>query len=225
MVASEALHADAGVSPASGTVEPRLIVVPGLPARVAAIAEPVIESLGYRLVRVKLSAAEEATLQIMAERPDGSMTVEDCETISRTLSPILDENDPIEKAYRLEVSSPGIDRPLVRKSDFERFGGHLVRIEMEIPVDGRKRFRGFLAGTEGNVARLKRDDAPAGEDAEVLLPIEDMSDAKLVLTDELVRDALRSEKAAKREARTAKREERHRRLKSGKSGRATQKGD
>ena len=225
MVASEALQADAGASPASGTVEPRLIIVPGLPARVAAIAEPVIESLGYRLVRVKLSAAEEATLQIMAERPDGSMTVEDCETISRTLSPILDENDPIEKAYRLEVSSPGIDRPLVRKSDFERFAGHLVRVEMEIPVDGRKRFRGFLAGTEGNVARLKRDDAPAGEDAEVLLPIEDMSDAKLVLTDELVRDALRSEKAAKREARTAKREERHRRLKSGKSGRATQKGD
>jgi ribosome maturation factor RimP len=220
MVASEALHADAGASPASGPVEPRLIIVPGLPARVAAIAEPVIESLGYRLVRVKLSAAEEATLQIMAERPDGSMTVEDCETISRTLSPILDENDPIEKAYRLEVSSPGIDRPLVRKSDFERFAGHLVRIEMEIPVDGRKRFRGFLAGTEGNVARLKRDDAPAGEDAEVLLPIEDMSDAKLVLTDELVRDALRSEKAAKREARTAKREERHRRLKSGKSGKS-----
>ena len=225
MVASEALQADAGASPASSTVEPRLIIVPGLPARVAAIAEPVIESLGYRLVRVKVSAAEEATLQIMAERPDGSMTVEDCETISRTLSPILDENDPIEKAYRLEVSSPGIDRPLVRKSDFDRFAGHLVRIEMDIPVDGRKRFRGHLAGTDGNTARLKRDDAPAGEDAEVLLPIEDMSDAKLVLTDELVRDALRSEKAAKREARTAKREERHRRLKSGKSGRATQKGD
>ena len=112
MVASEALQADAGESPASGTVEPRLIVVPGLPARVAAIAEPVIESLGYRLVRVKVSSAEGATVQIMAERPDGSMTVEDCETISRTLSPILDENDPIEKAYRLEVSSPGIDRPL-----------------------------------------------------------------------------------------------------------------
>ncbi len=225
MVASEALQADADASPAPGTVEPRLVIVPGLPARVAAIAEPVIESLGYRLVRVKVSAAEEATLQIMAERPDGTMTVEDCETISRTLSPILDENDPIEKAYRLEVSSPGIDRPLVRKSDFDRSTGHLVRIEMEIPVDGRKRFRGHLVGTEGNTARLKRDDAAAGEDAEVLLPIEDMSDAKLVLTDELVRDALRSEKAAKREARTAKREERHRRLKSGKSGRTTQKGD
>jgi ribosome maturation factor RimP len=220
MAPGEALQADAGASPAPSTVEPRLVIVPGLPARVAAIAEPVIESLGYRLVRVKVSNSEGATLQIMAERPDGTMTVEDCETISRTLSPILDENDPIEKAYRLEVSSPGIDRPLVRKSDFDRAAGHLVRIEMEIAAHGRKRFRGHLVGTEGNMARLKRDEVPDGEDAEVLLQIEDMGDAKLVLTDELVRDALRGEKSAKRDARAAKREERQRRLKSGKSGRS-----
>lgn len=203
--------------------EPRLITVPGLPARVSAIAEPVIESLGYRLVRVKVSAAEEATLQIMAERPDGTMTVEDCEAISRTLSPILDENDPIEKAYRLEISSPGIDRPLVRKSDFDRAEGHLVRIEMEIPFNGRKRFKGHLAGTKGNFARLTRDEVPEGEEAEVLLPIEDMSDAKLVLTDELVRQALRDEKTAKRDARAAKREERHRRQESRKAGRGQSK--
>jgi ribosome maturation factor RimP len=222
MAVIEALQADAA---ASSATEPRLITEPGLPARVASLAEPLIEGLGYRLVRVKVSSAEEATVQIMAERPDGSMTVEDCETISRALSPVLDENDPIEKAYRLEVSSPGIDRPLVRRSDFERHTGHLVRIEMEMPVNGRKRFRGHLAGTDGNTARVTRDDAPEGEEAEVLLPIEDMSDAKLVLTDDLVRQALRNEKAAKREARTAKREERHRRLKSGKPGRATQKGD
>jgi ribosome maturation factor RimP len=222
MAGIEALQADAA---ASSATEPRLITEPGLPARVASLAEPLIEGLGYRLVRVKVSSAEEATVQIMAERPDGSMTVEDCETISRALSPVLDENDPIEKAYRLEVSSPGIDRPLVRRSDFERHTGHLVRIEMEMPVNGRKRFRGHLAGTDGNTARVTRDDAPEGEEAEVLLPIEDMSDAKLVLTDDLVRQALRNEKAAKREARTAKREERHRRLKSGKPGRATQKGD
>jgi ribosome maturation factor RimP len=190
-----------------------------MPARVASIAEPVIEALGYRLVRVKVSSAEGATVQIMAERPDGSMTVEDCETISRALSPVLDANDPMEKAYRLEISSPGIDRPLVRKSDFERYAGHLVKIEMELPVDGRKRFRGNLAGTSGDAARLTRDDAAEGEEADVLLPIEDMSDAKLVLTDELVTQALRREKAAKRDARAAKRE--HRRLKSGKSGRAT----
>ena len=220
MAQSEALQADAALIAAPSETEPRLIVEPGLPARVASIAEPVIESLGYRLVRVKVSASEGCTVQIMAEQPDGSMTVEDCETISRALSPVIDAADPIERAYRLEISSPGIDRPLVRKSDFDRFAGHLVKIEMEVPIDGRKRFRGHLVGTEGNMARLKRDDAAEGEDAEVLLPIEDMSDAKLVLTDELVRDALRSEKTAKRDARAAKREERQRRLKSGKSGRS-----
>jgi len=195
--------------------EPRLINEPGLPARVAAIAEPIIESLGYRLVRVKVSASEGCTVQIMAEQPDGSMTVEDCETISRAVSAVLDVNDPIEKAYRLEVSSPGLDRPLVRKSDFDRYKGHLVKIEMEIPVNGRKRFKGELAGTEGDTARLHRDDAAEGEEADILLPIEEMSEAKLVLTDDLVAQALRREKHAKRDARAAKREERHRRLKSG----------
>jgi ribosome maturation factor RimP len=168
-----------------------------------------------------VSASEGCTVQIMAEQPDGNMTVEDCETISRALSPLLDEANLIEAAYRLEISSPGIDRPLVRKSDFERFAGHVVRIEMEIPVNGRKRFRGKLAGVEEDAARLKRDDAAEGEEAEVLLPIEEMSEAKLVLTDELVTQALRREKHAKRQAREAKREERHLRLKS----RANQKGD
>ena len=194
---------------ASAQDEPRLIVEPGLPARVAAIVEPVLHQLGFRLVRVRVSGSEGCTVQIMAERPDGSMTVEDCEAVSRALSPVLDVADPIDRAYRLEISSPGIDRPLVRKSDFDRYAGHLVRIEMSMPVDGRKRFKGTLTGTEG-------------EDATVLLPIEDMGEAKLVLTDELVTEALRREKAAKREARAAKREERHRRLKSGHAGRAKQ---
>ncbi|HEY2758856.1 MAG TPA: ribosome maturation factor RimP [Pseudolabrys sp.] len=193
---------------ATSETEPRLIVEPGLPARVSTIAEPVLEQLGYRLVRVRVSGSEGCTVQIMAERPDGSMTVEDCEAVSRALSPVLDVADPIDKAYRLEISSPGIDRPLVRKSDFDRYAGHLVRIEMEVPVNGRKRFRGELTGTEGDTARLHRDDAREGEDADVLLPIGDMSEAKLVLTDELVTEALRREKAAKREARAAKREER-----------------
>src|SRR5476649_1853012 len=161
--------------------EPRLIVEPGLSARVATIAEPVIEQLGYRLVRVKVSAADGCTVQIMVERPDGTMVVEDCETVSRALSPVLDMADPIDKAYRLEVSSPGIDRPLVRKSDFDRYKGHLVKIEIEIPVNGRKRFKGELACTEGDTARLHRDDAAEGEEADVLLPIEEMSEAKLVL--------------------------------------------
>ncbi|MGN6572488.1 MAG: ribosome maturation factor RimP [Pseudolabrys sp.] len=188
--------------------EPRLIVEPGLPARVAAIIEPVLGQIGFRLVRVRVSAAEGCTVQIMAERPDGTLTIDDCEDISRALSPVLDVADPIEKAYRLEVSSPGIDRPLVRKSDFDRYSGHLVRIEMAVAVNGRKRFKGTLAGTEGDLARLVRDEAPEGEEAAVSLPIEEMSEAKLVLTDELVTEALRREKAAKRERRAAKREER-----------------
>ncbi|HZP70209.1 MAG TPA: ribosome maturation factor RimP [Pseudolabrys sp.] len=186
--------------------DPRLITEPGLPARVAAIAEPVIEHLGYRLVRVRVSSAEGCTVQIMAERPDGTMTVEDCEAVSRALSPVLDMADPIDRAYRLEISSPGIDRPLVRRSDFERFTGHLVKIETTVPFEGRKRFRGVLAGTEGDAVRIRREDAAEGEPEEVLLPIEEMSEAKLVLTDELVTEALRREKSAKREARAARRE-------------------
>ena len=211
MATSDTLQTHAAFSAAPN--EPRLIIEPGLPARVAVIAEPVIEQLGYRLVRVRVSSAEGCTVQIMAERPDGSMTVEDCESISRALSPVLDVADPIDRAYRLEISSPGIDRPLVRKSDFDRYASHLVKIEMEIPLNGRKRFRGMLVGTEGETARIRRDDAAEGEEAEVLLPIEEMSEAKLVLTDELVAEVLRREKAAKRQAREARkevrREERH----------------
>jgi ribosome maturation factor RimP len=206
MAESDTLHRNAAFSAAP--TEPRIITEPGLPARVASVAEPVIEQLGYRLVRVKVSAAEGCTMQIMAERPDGSMTVEDCETISRALSPVLDMADLIDRPYRLEISSPGIDRPLVRKSDFDRFAGHLVKIEMEIPVNGRKRFRGEIVRTDGETARIRRDDAAEGEEPEVLLPIEEMNEAKLVLTDDLVAQALRREKAAKREAREARKEER-----------------
>jgi len=218
MSGSETLHA-----PVAGA-EPRLIVEPGLSARVAAIAEPVVEDLGYRLVRVKVSGADGCTVQIMAERPDGSMAVDDCEAVSRALSPVLDVADPIDRGYRLEVSSPGIDRPLVRKSDFDRYAGHLVRVEMEMPVNGRKRFRGVLAGTVGDAARLRRDAVAEGEDPEVLLPIAEMSEAKLVLTDELLTEALRREKAAKREAKAARKQERHRH-KGGKAVRAYQEGD
>jgi ribosome maturation factor RimP len=224
MAESHAPNAHAAIA-APDLAEPRLIVEPGLAARVAAIVEPVIEDLGYRLVRVKVSGADGCTVQIMAERPDGSMAVEDCEAVSRALSPVLDVADPIDRAYRLEISSPGLDRPLVRRSDFDRYAGHLARIEMDMPVDGRKRFRGTLAGTEGETARLARDDVAEGEDAQVLLPIREMSEAKLVLTDKLVTDALRREKAAKREAKAARKEQRHRRLKSGHSGHAHSEGD
>src|SRR3954453_12973631 len=138
--------------------EPRLIAEQGIAARVAALSEPVLSGMGYRLVRVKISGLDGCTVQIMAERPDGTMTVEDCETVSRALSPVLDVADPIDRAYRLEISSPGMDRPLVRRSDFERYAGHLVKIEMAVPHQGRKRFRGTLGATEGGSVRLYRDD-------------------------------------------------------------------
>jgi ribosome maturation factor RimP len=170
--------------------EPRLIVEPGLSARVAAIVEPVLEGLGYRLVRVRVSGAVGCTVQVMAERPDGSMTIEDCEVASRALSPVLDNADPVDRAYRLELSSPGLDRPLVRRSDFERYAGHLVKIEMAVAVEGRKRFRGQLLGAEGDAARIQRDDVPAGE----------MAEAKLVLTDALIAESLRRGKQAERQS-------------------------
>lgn len=189
--------------------EPRLIVEPGLAARIAAIAEPAIEGLGYRLVRVKVSALDGCTVQVMAERPDGTMTVEDCEVLSRNLSPLLDVADPVDRAYRLEISSPGIDRPLVRKSDFERHKGHEVKIEMATPVDGRKRFRGIILAVEDDCLRLHRDNTAADEPGDVLLTMDQMSEARLVLTDALVTQALRREKTAKREAKAAKRQARH----------------
>jgi ribosome maturation factor RimP len=181
--------------------DPRLIVEQGVAARVAAIVEPVLIASGYQLVRVKVSGLDGCTVQIMAERPDGTMKVEDCEIVSRALSPVLDVSDPIDRAYRLEVSSPGMDRPLVRRSDFERFAGHELKVEMAVAINGRRRFRGLLLGVEGETARIRRSDAAPGEDGEVVLPIEDMSEAKLVLTDALIAESLRRGKAAEREAR------------------------
>ena len=178
--------------------EPRLIIEPGLAARVAALVEPVIEGLGYRLVRVRVSGSDGCTVQVMAERPDGTMTIDDCEVASRALSPVLEEFDPIDTAYRLEMSSPGIDRPLVRKSDFERYANNVVKIEMAVAAYGRKRFRGMLLGVDGDVVRVQRDDAKPGEETNVLLRIEDIAEAKLVLTDDLIAEALRRSKQAER---------------------------
>src|SRR5438270_11141572 len=158
-----------GSTDAELLAEPRLVVEPGAAARVSAVAGPVLEGMGYRLVRIRISGEAGCTVQIMAERPDGSMQIEDCEAISRALSPVLDVADPIVRAYRLEISSPGIDRPLVRRSDFERYAGHLVTIEMALAHQGRKRFRGTLAGVEGQAVRLHRDDTRPGQDADTLL--------------------------------------------------------
>lgn len=176
--------------------EARIVTEQGLDARVAAIVEPVIEDLGYRLVRTMISATNGCTLQIMAERPDGTMTVEDCETISRAVSPALDVEDPINRAYHLEISSPGIDRPLVRAGDFERWAGHEVKIELAVMLDGRKRFRGTLLGVKDATALVRLADVRKGEQDTFELPLEDIGEAKLVLTDELITAALKAEKAA-----------------------------
>jgi len=180
--------------PTAFAEEPRLITEPGRAARVAAIAEPVLAELGYRLVRVRISGSAGCTVQIMAERPDGTMAIEDCEAASRALSPVLDVADPIEGPYRLEISSPGIDRPLVRRSDFDRYAGHVAQVEMLVPIDGRRRFRGELIGTEGDGVRLRCDETAAAASAEALLRIDDIAEARLVLTDALIAESLRRSK-------------------------------
>src|SRR4051812_18002170 len=196
---SDMTEPNPGSTDAELLAEPRLVVEPGVAARVSAVAGPVLQGMGYRLVRIKISGEFGCTVQIMAERPDGSMQIDDCEAISRALSPVLDVADPIDKAYRLEISSPGIDRPLVRRSDFERYAGHLVKVEMAVAHQGRKRFRGTLEAVEGDAIRLHRDDTRAGEDADVVLVMEDIADARLVLTDELIAESMRRGKAAERE--------------------------
>jgi ribosome maturation factor RimP len=173
--------------------EPRLIAETGLPARIAVIAEPVLADFGFRLVRVHVSARDGCTVQIMAERPDGSFTIEDCEAASRALSPALDVEDPIRGGYRLELSSPGIDRPLVRRSDFERNIGHEAKIEMAAMIDGRKRFRGEIIGVEEDEALIRLRDT---NDQIARLPITEMAEAKLILTDALISESLKRGKQA-----------------------------
>jgi ribosome maturation factor RimP len=191
---------DTGPIAAGPLSEPRLIAETGMASRVAATVAPVLVELGFRLVRVKVSALDGCTVQIMAERPDGTMAIEECEAVSRALSPVLDAADPIDRAYRLEVSSPGLDRPLVRRSDFERHVGQVVKVELATAFEGRRRFRGVLAGVEGAAARIRMDNAPDST-ADVLLRFDDMDDAKLVLTDDLIAAALRRGKSEERAAR------------------------
>ncbi|MFO0294930.1 MAG: ribosome maturation factor RimP [Rhodospirillales bacterium] len=148
------------------------------------LIQPTVEGLGYDLVRVVVSGRQRPTLQVMAERRDRQpMTVEDCETISRAISAKLDVEDPLPDAYTLEVSSPGIDRPLVRPADYARFAGHVAKVESREPVAGQRRFTGRILAADATALRL------ATETGEVELPIADISRAKLVLTDELLRAA------------------------------------
>ena len=175
----------------------RLVTETGVDARIAEIVEPVIEALDMRLVRVRMSGQNGNTLQIMAERNDGTMTVEDCEAVSRAVSPVLDVEDPVEKAYHLEISSPGIDRPLVRKSDFVRWEGHLARCDASVLINGRKRFRGYIRNVTETGFSIEREQPAYGEDNMAGIPFSALAEAELVLTDELIRESLRADKAAK----------------------------
>ncbi len=179
--------------------QPRVVRETGLAARVAAIVEPVVEGLGYHLVRVKISGQNGCTVQIMAERGDGTFTIDDCEAVSRDVSPALDVDDPIKTAYHLEVSSPGIDRPLVRPIDFARAVGHEAKIELSRAVDtgtgeGRRRYRGIIEADGGDHLSLTID--AEGGAVTVALPYDALEDAKLVMTDALVDAAQKAQDAA-----------------------------
>lgn len=173
--------------------EKRLIRETGVAARVVQVIDGPIEGLGFRLVRVKVSSAQGCTVQIMVERPDGTMSVDACETVSRAISPILDLDDPVGIAYYLEISSPGIDRPLVRVSDFARWAGYEAKIELAVPLDGRKRFRGIIGAPDADGLTVPVDlpDVKEGRPSRISVPLRDLSEAHLVLTDELVRESLR----------------------------------
>ncbi len=178
---------------AAAADEPRFLVENGLDARIARIAEPVLAGLGYRLVRVRVTGQNGCTVQVMAEKPDGTLAIEDCEAISRDLSPALDVADPIDRAYYLEVSSPGIDRPLVRLSDFSDWAGHEAKVELAIPREGRKRYRGVLLGVRDGVIGLRHEVKGGAEEA--WFAPDEIGDAKLVLTDALVEASLKAGKA------------------------------
>jgi ribosome maturation factor RimP len=179
----------------SGAVsEARFLSETGVAGEIAALVEPTLSDLGYRIVRVTISGRNGTTVQIMAERPDGTMTVEDCADVTRQLSPLLDAHDPITGRYTLEISSPGIDRPLARPSDFVAWAGHEARIETKELLGGRRRFRGTLKGLVGNDVQLE---VPADQGGpEVAVPVDLIAEARLVLTDELIRDTLRRAKKA-----------------------------
>jgi ribosome maturation factor RimP len=158
---------------------------------------PAVEAAGYRLVRLRLMGGKRKTLQVMAERPDGQMDVEDCAGLSRTLSEVLEAADPIAEEYVLEVSSPGIDRPLTAEADFARFAGYEARVEMTRGLEGRKRFKGLLIGLDGRDVVMNVSDEK--DTHLVRLPFSDIQEAKLVLTDRLIRESLKA-----RELREAK---------------------
>jgi ribosome maturation factor RimP len=171
-----------------------LIAKTAIDRRLAEIVTPAIEGLGFELVRIRLMGGKTPTLQIMADRPEGGIIVEDCAKISTAVSAILDVEDPIEDNYTLEVSSPGIDRPLTRLKDFDMWKGYEARVETSELIDGRRRFKGDLVGTEGDEVLIEIEEA--GDSVTIGLKFDWLSDAKLVLTDDLIAEMLRQRKAS-----------------------------
>ena len=171
-----------------------LIAKTAIDRRLADIVGPVIEGLGFELVRIRLMGGRTRILQIMADRPDGGIEVDDCATISTAVSAVLDVEDPIEENYVLEVSSPGIDRPLTRLKDFDMWVDYEARIETTELIDGRRRFKGTLQGTEGDEVLIEIEEG--GEALTIGLKFDWLSDAKLILTDELIAEMLRQRKAS-----------------------------
>ena len=167
-----------------------LIAKAAIDKRLAEIVQPMIEGMGYELVRVRLLSGKTDILQVMAEKPEGGIEVDDCAKISTAISAVLDVEDPIVEEYTLEVSSPGIDRPLTRLKDFEMWSGYEAKIETDQLIEGRRRFKGDIAGVEGDEVLVTIEEGTIG------LKFEWLSDAKLVLTDELIRDVLKSRKDA-----------------------------
>jgi len=171
-----------------------LIAKTAIDRRLADIVAPVIEGLGFELVRLRLMGGRTRTLQIMADRPDGGIEVDDCATISTAVSAVLDVEDPVEENYILEVSSPGIDRPLTRLKDFDVWGGYEARLETTELIDGRRRFKGDLRGTEGDEVLIEIEEA--GEKVTIGLKFDWLCEAKLILTDDLIAEMLRQRKAS-----------------------------
>jgi len=172
---------------APSAMDQRFAIETGKAAEIAALSEPVLDELGFRLVRVLVSGRDGGTVQIMAEREDGTMAVEDCAIVSRRLSPLLDAYDPMPGEYHLEISSPGIDRPLVRPSDFETWAGHEAKIELKELIDGRRRFRGEIEGFEAGEVRLKVALEKGAEPQVIGFPLALIGEAKLVFSDALLK--------------------------------------
>jgi ribosome maturation factor RimP len=183
------------MSSRSSSADRRFATESGTERQIADLAEPVLGELGFRLVRVKVSGRDGGTVQVMADRPDGRMTIDDCATISRKLSPLLDALDPMPGGYRLEVSTPGIDRPLVRPSDFASWTGHEAKVELKELVSGRKRFRGRIEGVGEGEALLRIELAGEDEPQTIGIPFSLISEAKLVAGEDAVRADLTAKKA------------------------------